>query len=116
MIVWGVVKYAMDHAAEWGSDSGLVSLGGDSSGGNLALAAAMRAEEFLPEELKVKSLILFYPVVKAYADNSKSWKTYSRGYGLDSRLMEAFNEAYLSSSNVEATAPDVSPGILPTKN
>ncbi len=106
----GVVKYAMDHAAEWGSDSGLVSLGGDSSGGNLALAAAMRAEEFLPEELKVKSLILFYPVVKAYADNSKSWKTYSRGYGLDSRLMEAFNEAYLSSSNVEATAPDVSPG------
>ena len=24
--------------------------------------------------------------------------------------MEAFNEAYLSSSNVEATAPDVSPG------
>ncbi len=42
----GVVKYAMDHAAEWGSDSGLVSLGGDSSGGNLALAAAMRAEEF----------------------------------------------------------------------
>ncbi len=64
----------------------------------------------MPEELKVKSLILFYPVVKAYADNSKSWKTYSRGYGLDSRLMEAFNEAYLSSSNVEATAPDVSPG------
>ena len=104
MIVWELLNMQWIMRLSGVQIPVLLALGGDSSGGNLALAAAMRAEEFLPEELKVKSLILFYPVVKAYADNSKSWKTYSRGYGLDSRLMEAFNEAYLSSSNVEAAA------------
>ncbi len=42
-----------------------------------------------------KSMVAFYPVTKAYADNSSSWKEFGDGFGLDSGLMEAFNEAFL---------------------
>ena len=49
---------------------------------------------------KVKSLILFYPVVKGYEDNSKSWKKYGEGYGLNSDIMIAFNDAYTLKRNI----------------
>ena len=79
-------------AGERGGDSALVSVGGDSSGGNLAIAAVLRnaAEGGAP----IKSLVLFYPVVTARADNSSSWEAYGSGFALDGRLMEAFDRAY----------------------
>lgn len=81
-------------AGERGGDPALVSVGGDSSGGNLAIAAALRnaAEGGMP----LKSLLLFYPVVTARADCSPSWRAYGSGFALDGRLMEAFNRAYAS--------------------
>ena len=90
----GSVEYAMTHAEEWGSRPDLVSVGGDSAGGNLALASAMQLSDRKGVPAKIKSIVLIYPVVKSYNDKSASWKKYSRGYGLDGRLMEAFNEAY----------------------
>ncbi|MDE7125104.1 MAG: alpha/beta hydrolase, partial [Muribaculaceae bacterium] len=42
------------------------------------------------------SMIVFYPVIKAFPDNSSSWNDYGVGFGLDSELMEAFNESYTS--------------------
>ncbi len=83
------VKVALDSLDAW--KCGSVSVGGDSSGGNLAIAAAMS----FPKDT-FKSLVLFYPVTKAFDDNSISWKSYGAGYGLDSELMNAFNEAYTS--------------------
>lgn len=90
-------EYASSHAAEWGSSPDLVSLGGDSSGGNLALASAIYMQD--GSKTKIKSLVLYYPVVKAYVDKTENWRNYSKGYGLDGRLMEAFNESYLFSGN-----------------
>lgn len=99
-------EFAMANAAKWGSSPSLVSLGGDSSGGNLALSTAIYLNDEAHESRsgssvksgngKLRSIVLFYPVVKAYADNSVSWKKYRRGYGLDRRLMETFNTAYLA--------------------
>lgn len=89
------VEYAMAHADGWGVDPGRVSIGGDSSGGNLAIASALYRAADASAKGAVKSLVLFYPVTKAYNDQSSSWKKYSRGYGLDGRLMQAFNLAYL---------------------
>lgn len=66
-----------------------VSIGGDSAGGNLALATALRNNH-----TRVRSLVLFYPVIKAFADDSPSWNTYRTGYGLDADLMQTFNDAY----------------------
>lgn len=81
--------FAIKHMDDWNVNG--VSLGGDSSGGNLAIATAMS----FPKDT-FTSLILFYPVTRAYADGSESWREYGEGYGLDSTLMEAFNDSYTS--------------------
>lgn len=109
------VAYAFNNAARYGFDKGNISLGGDSSGGNLALATALNI--ILAKEMcdscnaaqmpRLQSLVLFYPVVKAWNDGSASWKAYGHGFGLDSGIMEAFNEAYLGGSNPQL--PLISP-------
>lgn len=86
------VDYAFAHSAELGIDPKRISVGGDSSGGNLALAAALTRSHSAPP---LRSLVLFYPVVRAESDDSESWHRYGSGYGLDSALMDAFNKAYL---------------------
>lgn len=89
------VLYAIENSDILGIDIQNISLGGDSSGGNLAISTA------LDDKIvgKVKSLILFYPVTKAFDDGSESWKKYGVGYGLDFELMTAFNDAYISGGN-----------------
>lgn len=84
------LKLVFAHADELGVDTTRISIGGDSSGGNLALATS------LSEECRgrVRSLVLFYPVTKAFCDNSESWRSYASGFGLDAELMQAFNDAY----------------------
>ena len=59
------IKFALDNMVEWKCSS--ISVGGDSSGGNLAIATAMS----FPEST-FNSLIIFYPDTKAYADGSNS--------------------------------------------
>lgn len=108
----GSVEYALSHAKEWGSSPELISVGGDSAGGNLALATVMDIAKRDDMKVKLRSVVLIYPVTKVYNDKSASWKEYSRGYGLDGRLMEAFNEAYLFGSKPTESViknPKVSP-------
>lgn len=91
--------YAMRKAGEWGSDMENVSIGGDSSGGNLAIMTGLTINNKsakIEGLSKVKSLVVFYPVTKAYDDGSESWNEYGDFYGLDSEIMETFNAAYLS--------------------
>lgn len=94
-------EYAVKHAEEWGSMPELVSLGGDDAGGNLALASQLYMLEENKTMVKARSLVLVYPIIKAYNDRSESWRKYSRGYGLDSRLMEAFNDSYMGENKEE---------------
>ncbi len=91
-------EYALDHKEEWNVSA--ISLGGDSSGGNLAIATAMS----FPEGT-FSSLVAFYPVTRAYADGSESWREYGDGFGLDSPLMEAFNDAYTSDIHNPLVSP-----------
>lgn len=95
------VVYAYRHAVEWGCDPAALSVGGDSSGGNLAIVTAMNAS------VPLDGLLLFYPVTYAAADGSGSWRDYASGAGLDGRLMETFNRAYLRRTDAED--PRVSP-------
>lgn len=87
------VEDAFTKATEWGVDSNAIILGGDSSGGNLAIATALQLINRLGY-CPIKSLLLFYPVVKAFSDNSDSWNRYGKGFALDSGIMDAFNKAY----------------------
>lgn len=104
------IDYAAAHSDRLGTAPGLISAGGDSSGGNLAVAAAMRLHA--EGRAALRSLVLFYPVVSAWADGSASWQDYAYGFGLDAPLMEAFNEAYLS-GGATARNPFVSPSLAP---
>lgn len=81
------VKTAADSLGSWKCRG--ISVGGDSSGGNLAIATALS----LPEN-SFDGLVTFYPVTRAYPDGSPSWERFGLGYGLDSGLMKAFNDAY----------------------
>lgn len=82
------LQYVVDNANKLGIDYTKITLGGDSSGGNLAIAVA------ISEGSLVESIVVFYPVTKAFNDGSASWKEYGVGYGLDSSIMDAFNKAY----------------------
>ena len=94
-------EYVKCHADEWGCDSLQVSVGGDSAGGNLALATAMSVEGAC-------KVISIYPVTKLYTEVTPSWVEYGKGYGDDAELLEAFNEAY---SGGAARNPLVSVGL-----
>lgn len=110
------VTFVSGNVAEYGFDTVRIFVGGDSAGGNLALATALNlifAKQMIAgqgEELpSIHSLVLFYPVTKAWADSSDSWQTYATGYGLDAELMEAFNKAYIGAN--DARLPLISPGV-----
>lgn len=81
------VETATDSLDSWGCCS--IALGGDSSGGNLAIATALS----FPKNT-FGALVAFYPVTKAYDDGTASRQSFGLGFGLDSRLMDAFNDAY----------------------
>lgn len=108
--------FAQQHAVEWGCDSGLISVGGDSSGGNLAIATVLR---MIAQKGSVPhSLLLFYPVVSAWNDESASWKENDNGMALNGDLMEEFNRAYCRGMNDaicedEHQNPFVSPSVAP---
>lgn len=89
------VRLAHAMAQTLGIDAARITLGGDSSGGNLALATALTDEC----HGMLESLVVFYPVTKAYADHSASWQQYAAGYALDADLMSAFNRAYVGNYN-----------------
>lgn len=85
------VDYICKHVQEWGGSSSLISLGGDGAGGNLALNLYQQ----LPTSINIKSLVLYYPLI--YSNGSldlKNKKEFGRGYGFDSRVWEAFINAY----------------------
>lgn len=101
------VRYVTENATELGTATASVAIGGDSSGGNLAVATALSAEC----RGKIAKLVLFYPVTLAIADGSASWREYGRGYGLDSDIMEAFDSAYVGAADTRD--PRISVGLLP---
>ena len=78
---------------KFGADPARVSIGGDSSGGNLSLAAALVLQK---ENLKPRSLVLYYPVTEARADGSASWRTFATGCGMDAAFMDVCLVAYLN--------------------
>jgi len=62
-------------------------VGGDSAGGNLAIALAMC-------EKGISAVVSIYPVTELYETPSASWTKYAQGYGNDAELLLTFNEAY----------------------
>lgn len=111
-----VVEYVLAHVEEFGTTQDSISIGGAGSGGNLALACALAMGR---EKTKLRSIVLFYPIVKAWVEKTESWKKWNRGYGLDSRLIEAYIKAYIGKGDASeslispASASDAQLADLP---
>ena len=97
------LQHIISHSDELHIDTNRITLGGDSSGGNLALATALSKQH----RGSIESLLLFYPVTKAFDDGSTSWQLYGKGYGLDAEIMETFNRAYTMQADSRCTAISV---------
>ena len=92
-----------------------ISLAGDGAGGNLALSTFFILNKKEPS-FKIESIILYYPLLTVSPDfKSKAWKEFSRGYGLDGRVMEAFLKAYdnpAASGNFIESFSELSPDLI----
>ncbi len=92
------------NAKKWGADSTLVSIGGDSAGGNLAIATAFLVKG-------VRSIVPIYPVTKLQPERSVSYIKYAQGYGNDTELLHTFYKAYVGTDSV--ANPLISVGLAP---
>lgn len=97
---YDATSYVAKHAAELGIDGTRLAVMGDSAGGNLAAAVALRSRDQHGPQLVAQ--VLIYPVVDDTC-SSASYSEYARGYGLTKANMEWYWKQYLG----EATADEL---------
>ncbi len=105
---YAATLWASEHAEELGGVSGVVSVGGDSAGGNLAAAVSMRAAE--TGDVRVSHQLLVYPVTDAKFDTG-SYIDNGAGYNLDRELMMWYWDQYLANPS-QAADPQAAPLML----
>jgi acetyl esterase len=100
------VKWAANHAAEWGGDADKLLIGGDSAGANLAAVAANRLCARTNAH-GLNALMLLYPVTDHPSANHLSYEENSTGYGLEADAMRWFWQQY--APNTSPDNSDISP-------
>jgi len=98
--------WVSEHAADLEGDAARIVVGGDSAGGNLAAATALRIrDEGGPSLL---GQLLIYPVTDYHTPGTPSYHENADGYGLTRDTMVWFWDHYLSDP-AEAAEPYASP-------
>jgi acetyl esterase len=87
-----VVRFLQAHAASWGLDPSRIAIGGDSAGGNLALATAILLRDTGADPLR--GILTAYPVTSPDF-SSPSYVEFSEGFGLTTAAMQAYWDLYL---------------------
>ncbi|MBQ6395612.1 MAG: alpha/beta hydrolase fold domain-containing protein, partial [Atopobiaceae bacterium] len=80
-----LVTWVAEHAEELGCDPNRIVIAGDSAGGNLCYAAAIRHKD---DDL-IKSMVTFYPLVDAKVDTRDATWTYDEYPWLEEQAVEA---------------------------
>ena len=96
---YAATLWASARAEELGGVSGVVSVGGDSAGGNLAAAVSIRAAE--TGDVRVSHQLLVYPVTDADFDTG-SYLDNGTGYNLERDGMIWYWNHYLADSSQTA--------------
>ncbi|HEX3952473.1 MAG TPA: alpha/beta hydrolase [Stellaceae bacterium] len=99
-------RWAIEHAATFGADASRTVLAGDSAGGNLAAAAALRLRDEGGPSLAGQLLI--YPVTDYHTPGTPSYVENADGYGLTRDTMEWFWGHYLAAP-ADAANPYAAP-------
>lgn len=87
-----VVRWVAQHGAEWGLDPTRIVIGGDSAGGNLALATALLLRETDPA-LALRGLLLNYGVWDSRLD-SATYAEFAEGHTLTRDKMGFYWRCY----------------------
>ncbi|MFJ2744944.1 alpha/beta hydrolase [Streptomyces sp. NPDC087440] len=87
-----VVRWLRREGRRVGIDPARVAVAGDSAGGAMAAALAVRAERWPGPRLRAQ--VLLYPVTDA-GMNTASYREFATGYSLTARTMRWFWEAYV---------------------
>jgi acetyl esterase len=87
-----VVRHVAAHGAEWGLDQDRILVGGDSAGGNLALATALKLRDEAGP--KLRGVLATYPVCDSRLD-TPSYQEFGAGYGLTRERMAFYWSVYV---------------------
>jgi acetyl esterase len=87
-----VTRYVSSHGAEWGLDPSALFVGGDSAGGNLALATALLLRDTGGPALR--GVVAVYPVCDSAMDTA-SYREFGTGWGLTVERMAFYWDVYL---------------------
>lgn len=100
------LSWIASHADELGIDHSRLVVGGDSSGGNLAAAAALRARDDARGPAIAHQLLMYPPLDAAMS--STSYHEFATGYFLTRSTMESCWSAYLN-DKADGDSPWASP-------
>jgi len=87
-----VVRFIAERGSEWGLDSNRILVGGDSAGGNLALATALLLRDTGGPALK--GILANYPVSDSRFDTPSYQEFGGGGYGLNLERMSFYWSVY----------------------
>jgi acetyl esterase len=87
-----VTRHLAAHGADWGLDGSRLLLGGDSAGGNLALATALRLRD--TGDAPLRGVLAAYPVCDSRLD-TPSYRDFATGYGLTLERMKFYWDVYV---------------------
>jgi len=87
-----VVRWLAQNGAEWGIDPSRIVVGGDSAGGNLAMATALLLRETDPD-LALRGLLLNYGVFDSRTDTA-SYDEFATGHTLTREKMDFYWRCY----------------------
>lgn len=88
-----VVRWVAENGAEWSLDPARILLGGDSAGGNLALATALLLRDSGGPVLK--GVLANYPVTDSRFDTPSYREFGGGGYGLNTERMSFYWDVYV---------------------
>ncbi|MCA9004839.1 MAG: alpha/beta hydrolase [Planctomycetaceae bacterium] len=89
---YSATEWISAHASELSIDRNQIAVAGDSAGGNLATAVALKARQ--SETLNLVYQLLVYPVTN-YQFDTESYQSFGTNYFLTKRAMEWFWDQYL---------------------
>lgn len=88
---YATLLWVKENATELGIDVNRIGVGGDSAGGNLAAAVAIKARD---EAIALRYQLLVYPCT-ARDFSTDSYREFARDFGLTTQAMQWFWEQYL---------------------
>jgi len=97
--------HVANHADAFGVDPGRIAVAGDSAGGNLAAAVAMKARDQGGPPIRLQ--VLVYPVIEPSFDTS-SYQAFAEQHGLTRASMQWFWQQYLGQ---QAPTPHAAPSL-----